>query len=311
MNNTLTALIMIFTMAFSTLKAQQETIKLWPDGVPGAIENSSYTEEAVEGKDGITRVFRTKDPELIVFPAPKDIATGTAIIICPGGGYHITAIDHERTKVAQWLNKIGITAFVLKYRLPSDKIMENKSIGPLQDAQSAMRIVRQDAKKWNIKADRIGIMGFSAGGRLASTLSTHYLENVYPVKTKVIAKPDFSILLYPVISMDPQVTHMGSRTYLLGKNPTKELEQHFSNELTVDKETPMAFIALAGDDKAVPVMNSISYFLALKKYDIPAEMHIYEKGGHGFGLKKIDSTTSFWTEDCEHWLRMHKLIKQS
>ena len=164
--------ILFISLMSTYLFAQQETIRLWPDGAPGAISNSSYTEKAVKGNDGITRVSDVKDPELIVFPAPEDLATGTAIIICPGGGYQILAIDHEGYDIAKWLNTLGITAFVLKYRLPSDEIMKDKSIGPLQDAQRAMRIVRKDAKKWNIDPEKIGIMGFSAGGHLASTLST-------------------------------------------------------------------------------------------------------------------------------------------
>jgi len=301
--------ILFISLMSTYLFAQQETIRLWPDGAPGAISNSSYTEKAVKGNDGITRVSDVKDPELIVFPAPEDLATGTAIIICPGGGYQILAIDHEGYDIAKWLNTLGITAFVLKYRLPSDEIMKDKSIGPLQDAQRAMRIVRKDAKKWNIDPEKIGIMGFSAGGHLASTLSTHYNEKVYPVKTDVSARPDFSILIYPVISMEESVTHMGSRTNLLGKKPSQEQIIHFSNDRMVNKDTPMAYLALAGDDKAVPVKNSIDYFLALKQFNIPAELHIYEKGGHGFGMKKKQGTVENWTTDCENWLRMHNLIK--
>ncbi len=309
MKNTFFYILVVVAMFVQNISAQKEIIKLWPDGVPGSIEDDTYIEEPVKGKDNITRVYRVKDPEIIVYPAPADKATGAAVIICPGGGYHILAIDHEGYNVAEWLNSLGITAFVLKYRLPSDKIMTDKSIGPLQDAQRAMRIVRKDAKKWNVDKDKIGIMGFSAGGHLASTLSTHYDQDVYPAETNISAKPDFSILIYPVISMDPEITHMGSRTNLLGKNPTKDDVVLFSNEKVITKDTPMAYLALAADDKAVPIQNSINYFLALKRYDIPAELHIYEKGGHGFGLKKKNGTVAFWTLDCEHWLRMHKLIK--
>jgi len=302
-------IILLFSFMITDLFAQKETIMLWPEGIPGSIENSSYKEEAVKGDDNITRVFRVKDPEIIVYPAPKDIATGTAVIICPGGGYHILAIDHEGYYIAEWLNKLGITAFILKYRLPSDEIMKDKSIGPLQDAQRAMRIVRKNAKKWNVDPGRIGIMGFSAGGHLASTLSTHYNENVYPDKNGISAKPDFSLLIYPVISMNKAITHIGSRTYLLGETPSQEQVKHFSNDKMVTKDTPITFLALAGDDNAVPIKNSINYFLALKQFDIPAELHIYEKGGHGFGIKNLKGTVAGWTQDCEYWLRMHKLIK--
>jgi len=301
-------ILLTFTMQLE-INAQKEVIKLWPDGVPNSILNSNYTESNETGADGITRVSRVTDPELIVFPAPEDKATGTAVVICPGGGYQILAIDHEGYWIAQWLNKLGITAVILKYRLPSDKIMKDKSIGPLQDAQRAMRIVRKNAKKWNIDTDKIGIMGFSAGGHLASTISTHYNDKIYTLKEPISARPDFSLLIYPVISMKVSTTHMGSRTNLLGKNPSDDMVRHFSNDLMIDKNTPPAFLAHAGDDKAVPVKNSINYFLALKQFDIPAELHIYEKGGHGFGIKHLSGTTAFWTEDCERWLRMHKLIK--
>ena len=309
MKNTFFYILMAVAMLAQNISAQREIIKLWPDGVPGSIQDDTYIEEPVKGKDNITRIYRVKDPEMIVYPAPADKATGAAVIICPGGGYHILAIDHEGYNVAEWLSSLGITTFVLKYRLPSDKIMKDKRIGPLQDAQRAMRIVRKDAKKWNVDKNKIGIMGFSAGGHLASTLSTHYDQNVYPAETNISAKPDFSILIYPVISMDPDITHMGSRTNLLGKEPTKDDVILFSNEKVITRDTPMAYLALAADDKTVPIENSINYFLALKRYDIPAELHIYEKGGHGFGMKKKNGTVDYWTLDCEHWLRMHKLIK--
>ncbi len=301
--------ILIIFMILPDIFAQQQVIKLWPEGIPGSTLNPSYVETSEKGTDDITRVFRVSDPELIVYPAAEDKATGTAVIICPGGGYHILAIDHEGHNIAKWLNELGITAFVLKYRLPSDIIMMDKETGPLQDAIKAMRIVRADAKKWNINPKKIGIMGFSAGGHLASTLSTHYDIELYNHKNPVSARPDFSILVYPVISMDKSITHMGSRTYLLGENPTDDKVLSFSNEKMVNKATPPAFIVHAADDTTVPIQNSINYFTALKKYNIPSEMHIYEKGGHGFGIKKLEGTTAYWTKDCEYWLRMHKLIK--
>ncbi len=309
MKNLVFTLLLFIAMFSRNISAQQEIIKLWSEAIPGSTLNPSYVETAEKGTDNITRVFRVSDPELIVYPAAEDKATGAAVIICPGGGYHILAIDHEGDKVAKWLSELGITAFVLKYRLPSDMIMMDKETGPLQDAIKAMRIVRGDAKKWNINSEKIGIMGFSAGGHLASTLSTHYNEKIYTLANAKSARPDFSILIYPVISMEASITHMGSRTNLLGKDPTEDKIRYFSNDQMVDKNTPPAFLVHAGDDSGVPVQNSINYFLALKEYNIPVEMHIYEKGGHGFGMKKSDSTTSNWTEDCEHWLRMHKLIE--
>ncbi len=300
---------LITFMTLPDIFAQQQVIKLWPESIPGSTLNPSYVESDEKGTDNITRVFRVSDPELIVYPAPEDKANGTAVIICPGGGYHILAIDHEGHNIAKWLNELGITAFVLKYRLPSDMIMMDKETGPLQDAIKAMRIVRGDAKKWGINPDKIGIMGFSAGGHLASTLSTHYDVKLYNCKNPVSARPDFSILVYPVISMEKTITHMGSRTNLLGENPTNDKVVNFSNDQMVDKNTPPAFLIHAADDKAVPVQNSINYFTALNEYDIPVEMHIYEKGGHGFGIKNLKGSTAGWPKDCENWLRMHELIK--
>ena len=161
----------------------------------------------------------------------QEKATGTAVIICPGGGYSGLAIRHEGLQVAQWFNSFGVTAFVLTYRQPDDAIMENKSIAPMQDGQRAIRIVRRHAKEWGIDPDKIGIMGFSAGGHVASTISTHYNEKVYEPDDSTSARPDFSLLIYPVISMDSTITHWGSRVNLLGDNPTPEQVKHFSNEL--------------------------------------------------------------------------------
>ena len=218
------------------------------------------------------------------------------------------AIKHEGSQVAEWLNKRGITALVLKYRLPDTSIMTNKTIGPLQDAQKAIRIVRRNATEWNIDPHKIGVMGFSAGGHLASTLSTHYNEKVYNSTDTTSARPDFSILIYPVISMDKTITHMGSRINLLGRNPNPELVKLYSNELQVNKFTPPAFLVQSMDDNVVPVQNSIVYALALKKHNIPCELHLYEKGGHGYGLGRTNDTESSWPEACEKWLKMHNLI---
>ena len=283
--------------------AQEKIIKVWPGKIPGAIENSVYKEEDLTNESGVYRISKVTDPTLTVFAPPKEKANGTAIIICPGGGYEHLAYAHEGVATAKWLNEIGITAFILKYRLPSDLIMKDKSVGPLQDAQEAMRIVRRNAKEWNINPDKIGVIGFSAGGHLASTLCTHYNDEVYNADT-TSARPDFSILLYPVISMKPDITHKGSRKNLLGSNPTKTEIENFSNDLQVNKNTPPAFIVLAENDKSVPVQNSINYFLALKKFNIPAELHIFQTGGHGFGLGKKGETESYWPEVCKNWLQV-------
>jgi acetyl esterase/lipase len=288
--------------------AQNKVIELWPDGIPNSKYNPSYISK-IDSNQYWTWEKNISNPVIDFYPAPAEKSNGTAVIICPGGGYSVLAIVHEGSKVAEWLNSLGITAFVLKYRLPDTAIMINKTIGPLQDAQRAIRIVRRRAKLWNINPDRIGIMGFSAGGHVASTLSTHYNQRVYNPADTTSARPDFSILIYPVISMDSSITHMGSRINLLGKHPDPELVKLYSNELQVNKLTPPAFIVQSMDDDVVPVLNSIDYAFALKKYNIPCELHLYEKGGHGYGLGRNNDTESSWPEACAKWLKMHDLIK--
>ena len=292
-------------LTFQFLKAQTTVLPLWPNDIPGTKNAPSYTEEQQLNSEGVVHsLSHVKTPTLTVFLPQKEKANGTAVVICPGGGYSHLAINKEGFKVAEWLNSLGITAFVLKYRLPSDEIMEDKTIGPLQDAQRALRMVRVNAGKYNIDPSKIGIMGFSAGGHLAAMLSTHYDQQVYEVKDSVSARPDFSILLYPVISLQDEITHKGSQENLLGKNASQAKKDEYSSELQVDENTPMSFLVHAADDSAVPVENSIRYFLALKKNNVKAELHVFEKGGHGFGLGRED-TSKYWTYDCENWLRVN------
>lgn len=283
------------------LSGQSKVIDLWNGKVPGDIHSDKFKQNIDTAAGWIDKRCIT-DPCLDMYPAPKEKSNGTAVVICPGGAYGGLAVKHEGSQVAKWLNGLGITAFVLKYRLPDDSIMENKSIGPMQDGQQALRIVRRHAKEWGINPDKIGIMGFSAGGHLASTLSTHFNEKVYEPEDSTSARPDFSLLIYPVISMDSGITHWGSRVNLLGKNPSPEQVKHFSNELQVNEQTPPAFLALSIDDNAVPVQNSIGYALALKKYNIPCELHLYQSGGHGYGLGRSANTESTWPEACRKWL---------
>jgi acetyl esterase/lipase len=297
----------MFTMVMGY--GQDLTIRVWPKGVPGAKSNAEYHEETRLNDQNRPRISKVTDPELLVYFAPKEKATGTAVVICPGGGYSVLAIDHEGYEVAEWLNKMGITGIVLKYRLPSDLIMEEKSIGPLQDVQEAIRIVRRNAGTWSIKSDEIGVMGFSAGGHLAGTASTLYGEKVYPLKDSTSARPDFSILVYGVLSMQQSITHRGSMKNLIGENPGQGLEDRFSNELHVNERTPPAFIVHSSDDKTVTVQNSILYYQALRKSGIPAELHIYETGGHGYGLAAKGSTESAWPEACKEWLMKHGWVQ--
>ena len=288
-----------------SLSAQVQVIDLWNGKVPGAIQSDEFKQNVDTTAGWIDKHSIVKS-DLYFYPAPAEKATGTAVVICPGGGYSGLAIRHEGLQVAQWFNSVGITAFVLTYRQPDDAIMENKSIGPLQDGQRAIRLVRRHAKEWGIKPEKIGIMGFSAGGHVASTISTHYNEKVYDSVDSTSARPNFSLLIYPVISMDSTITHSGSRVNLLGNSPTPEQVMYFSNEFQVNEQTPPAFVVHSLDDDVVPVQNSIKYALAMKKYHVPCELHIYESGGHGYGMAPGGSTQSMWPEVCLKWLNANR-----
>ena len=290
------------------IQAQSEVIPLWPNGAPSALSAPSYIQESqLDALGNIRGYSKVSQPDITVFLADKETSNGTAVIICPGGGYSHLAIRKEGYKVAEWFNSLGISAFVLKYRMPSDQTMEDKSIGPLQDAQEAVRMVRRNADKWHIDPTKIGIMGFSAGGHLAASLSTLYDEKTYTVSDDTSARPDFSILIYPVIGMEAGITHKGSQKNLLGASPTPELLEKFSSEKRINKETPPAFLVHATDDSGVPVENSIAYYLALKEHNVASEMHIYEQGGHGFGLG-VGHTNQHWPTACANWLRSHNWI---
>lgn len=290
--------------------AQSEPLPLWPNGAPGAKSNVEYEESYTYDASGDIRgISKVSEPTLTPFLVDAENSNGAAVIICPGGGYSHLAINKEGYRIAQWLNTLGISAFVLKYRLPSNKIMQDKMIGPLQDAQEAVRVVRRNAKKWHIDSTKIGIMGFSAGGHLATTLSTQYDDEVYPAD-ETSARPDFSILVYPVISMMKGVTHEGSQRSLLGDNPSVSVVNDFSNEKQVDQDTPPAFLVHAVDDIAVPDKNSSLYFTALEKNDVKGEIYFYKDGGHGFGLGTQGAHTQ-WPIDCEKWLVKAGFIPQN
>lgn len=293
---------------FITASAQPITVKLWPGGIPGSKVDPGYNELITDTDGRITRCERVVSPDLTVFLPAKEKANGAAVLICPGGGYGMLAFDHEGNDIAAWLNNNGIAGIILKYRLPSDRIMEDKSVGPLQDAMEAMRIIRRRAAEWNIDPGRVGVIGFSAGGHLASTLSTHFNEKVYDVKDNTTARPDFSLLIYPVVTFDTAFTHRGSRNNLIGLKPDEKAVNRFSNEKQVTRETPPAFLVHSTDDKVVPVMNSIGYYRELQKNSIPAELHIFQKGGHGYGLSPKGGTEASWPDLCMKWLKAMGLI---
>ena len=299
-------LIGSFYMIIFSIQAQSNEFNLWEDEIPNSIKNENYQEIKIYNDSILDKTSQVSVPTITVFKPTNP--NGTAIVIFPGGGYKHLAINKEGTKVAEWLNSLGVTAFVLKYRLPNDAVMVDKSIAPLQDAQEAIRFVRRKSKEFNLNEDKIGVLGFSAGGHLAATLSTQFNRKVYSLSDETSAKPSFSILIYPVISMDEAITHQGSKNNLLGISPSKEKVAKFSDETQVDNATPKTFLVHATDDKSVPVENSIHYYLALKAHKIPVEMHVYEKGGHGFGLGK-ESTSKFWIQACEKWLKSNALIK--
>lgn len=295
---------MLMSTAFLS-NAQEKPIPLYPNGVPNSKPTPANYVETVATKPEMW-VTNVSVPTITPFIPAKGTANGTAVVICPGGGYAGLAIDKEGYLVAKEFNKIGITAFVLKNRLPSDAIMVDKTIGPLQDAQQAILIVRKHAAEWGIKTDKIGIAGFSAGGHLASTEGTHFDKAVIENKENISLRPDFMVLLYPVITFGP-LAHVGSRENLIGKTPSKELVDLYSNEKQVTPNTPITFVVQAADDNTVPVQNSLMFYDALLNAKVKGELHIYQAGGHGFGLYNPKSKNR-WFDWCKSWLDENGLL---
>lgn len=285
MKNTLITTLVLFLL-IPTMHAQK-TIRLWEGNPP-----TSNEIQEPENKNKEHWIVNVSVPELTIYIPSEEKNTGKAVVVCPGGGYAGLASMHEGTMVAKWLNEQGIAAFVLKYRMPN----KHKEV-PLDDAWQAIRYVRENAASWNIRPDKIGIAGFSAGGHLASTASTHFA----PSGTST--RPDFSILFYPVVTMDV-ATHGGSRANLLGDNPSMEDLYTFSNEKQVNVNTPPAILLLSDDDTSVLPVNSTRYYEALKQNDIPATMYIFPEGGHGWGFnksfryyKEMTALLAAWLED--------------
>jgi len=283
------------------LNAQDKVLKVWPNGAP----NHNGMDEPEEKFEG-ARVRKVSEAEMYVYLPEKEKNTGAAVVICPGGGYWIEAMDHEGYQMAEWLQERGVAGIVLKYRLPYG----HHEI-PSGDARQTMRIVRNNAKEWGIHSEKIGIAGSSAGGHLASTVGTRFdygnSESQNPLE-KISSRPDFMLLLYPVISFNEEFGHMGSRKNLIGEGNDWKLVEKYSNELHVTPETPPTFLVLADDDKSVIPRNSVEFYLALKENNVPAEMHIFAEGGHGFGMNKKNLPVDQWPDLFLNWLKAIKLI---
>ncbi len=286
-------LLCFFISSFAFSQQTVDTLLLWPNGAPGAMGQ--------ENKD---------QPRLIRYPAPEHMANGAAVVVCPGGGYNALAMDHEGHQIARWLNSFGVSAYVLTYRLGGDGY---KHPIPMNDGKRAIRTVRANAEAWGLDKNRIGVLGFSAGGHMASTLGTHFdaeQANTSDPIDQLSSRPDFMVLLYPVISFTEDYQHSGSRIALLGKDADPETVRLLSNELQVTDDTPPAFLVHTTEDKAVSAENSIYFYLELKKRNIPVEMHIFEKGRHGLGMGAPGTGFSIWPQLCEAWLLERGFLKK-
>lgn len=282
-------LLFIFNQTFA-----QQTIPLYPGGIPNAkqVVNEEFTPDQ-------NVYFKISQPSLSIYLPRPELANGTAVIICPGGSYSGVWMKIQGSDVAKEMNAKGVAAFVLKYRIPDDKTMIDKSIGPLQDAQQAIKTVREHAVEWRIDTNRIGIMGFSAGGHLAATAGTHFNHSFIENNKHTSLRPDFMILVYPVISFNDLITHKDSKENLIGKHPQDSLVDYYSNELQVNKQTPPTFLIHGEDDQLVNVKNSINFYLSLFQFSVPAGMHIFPKGEHGFFSEPSHSN---WFRYCSEWM---------
>jgi acetyl esterase/lipase len=295
----------IILMAAGTAIKAQQVIPLYDGAIPNSKQSVSYKEN-IRTDGGRQFIDKVTIPTLTVYLPAKAKANGTSVIILPGGGYQTLAVSHEGAEIAKEFNKYGITAFLLKYRLPSDEIMVDKTVGPLQDAQRAIQLVRERAKTWTLDTAKIGILGSSAGGHLASTAGTHFQKALIGNSTNVSLRPNFMVLLYPVISFG-QLAHTGSAKNLLGANPSANNIDLYSNETQVTSATPPTFLLHASDDKVVLVKNSILFYEALLAKGVPAEMHLYQNGGHGFGLHNT-TTTDEWFGRLLNWMKVQGLV---
>jgi len=306
----MTVLLIAAPVSFA---AELSEIRLWPDVAPGS-EGASDVKESVLERGTPDRPDRRVQgvtvPVITVYRADPARNTGTAIVICPGGGYSGVVIDKEGHEIARYLRSIGVAAIVLKYRLPRPDGFTFDHDVPWLDASRAVRLTRHHAAEWNLNADRIGIMGFSAGGHLASTLATNFDSgngaSADPVD-RLSSRPDFQALIYPVISFQDEIARMGSRRNLIGDDPDGELIDRYSNELRVTEQSPPAFIVSTYDDN-VKAENALHYFEALRAVDVPAEMHIYEVGGHGYGIRPTGRPVSTWHHRFGEWMKGRGLL---
>lgn len=279
------------------VNAQVQTLPLY-EGTPPFTQRLLERDETVEGG----RIIKVAIPEIIVYFPDKAVANQLALLICPGGGYGRLAIQHEGHDIAKWYSERGYVAAVLKYRLPEEELVNTSWEVPLTDAQQGVKKLRENASDWGFDANRVGVLGFSAGGHLAASAAVHGEE---AENGKLASRPDFSVLIYPVISMDTTITHQGSRKNLLGEKLHTEWEEYFSNETQVNDRTPPAFIVHSWDDKAVPAENSIRYAKALNQQGTQVELHLFEKGGHGYGMgnQELDGNAAAWIEMSDRWIR--------
>jgi acetyl esterase/lipase len=295
--------IIFFTMSTS-LAQYQPLYKTIPNNIP------SKNQEAESSSTGILIIEKVSMPSYQYFRVANDNTKRPCVIICPGGGYSILAAGHEGSDLAKYFNSIGVNALVLKYRIPNDANQIDKTIAPLQDAQQAILLARTNAGSWGIDKNKIGIMGFSAGGHLASSLATHYSDVKIENPSSVSLRPDFQILIYPVISFGPE-GHEGSRINLIGNandEKTKKAIDYFSSEKQITKNSPPAFLVHSKDDDAVTVANATHYYNNLIANKVPAEIYLYEKGGHGYGMKNPTSEI-LWTSVMKTWMQKSKIIQ--
>jgi acetyl esterase/lipase len=281
-------------LAWAATAAEPKVELLWPNGAPGAKGDA-------EGDK----------PTLTIYLPPREKATGASVVICPGGGYGALALDHEGHQIAQWLNSFGVAGFIVKYRHRNSGAGYGHPI-PVLDAQRAIRTVRSRAQEWGVDPSRIGILGFSAGGHLASSAATHFNESFGAPQDqidRVSCRPDFAVLIYPVIMFGEPFTHVGSQKNLLGSNPDPPLVEKMSSEKQVTPQTPPTFLVHTWEDTAVPAENSIYFYLALRRAKVPAEMHLFLKGQHGFGLGQKVGAASAWPDLCQKWMEASGFLK--